>query len=657
MATQQIATLLMPGAFGLFGLGLLIALMFGRRVNEKLQAAILLAACACMFISALCAWPVGYKCGPLPVFLGGMVHISQHADALSLLFLLILSFVGMAVAIFTPSYVHHLQGKYHPGIFWFALLAFVASMAQTLLSVDAINFIVFWEIMSLSSVALVITDYASHRAKHAALIYLAATRISTTFLLAGFIWLFTLSHSWLFADWHSLGPAATVPMFLLFTGFCIKAGSWPFHLWLPYAHTEAPAPVSALMSGVMVKVAVYGIIRLLLVGSDTSPLLAYAAIILGSISSLWGIVFAQVYNDLKRILAYSTVENIGLIILALGLVMWCKTGPVNLVASVALAAALFHCINHSVYKPLLFLSTGAVDVQAHSRTLSRLGGLHKSMPWTAALFFVGAMSICALPPLNGFASKWLIYQGLFQFASGSIGVVERVTGLAIMGVLAMVGALSVAAFTKSFGLCFLGRARTAAAENATEASFGAIAAQALLAFACIGLSLFSTIIVQQIAPAAAGIVPGYVAFQGYAAPPLVIAMLALIASIYLLFLRNQQKVKFFVTWECGYGELPRRTLMSGISFNRSIMDLFGRLVQIQESRQINGMDRRHFPDSITVKVENYSLIERYVYVPMLHIITAASEGLAKLQTASIHVHLFYVFATLIVAIIVGTQKW
>jgi formate hydrogenlyase subunit 3/multisubunit Na+/H+ antiporter MnhD subunit len=655
METHSFCALIIPIAFALLGSGMLVALLSGKRTNDNILSLLLFAACLALGCGAACNWPMGYASSSLPLYMGGVQAFVQRGDVLSLLFLLLLGVVGLAVALFSPAYLKHFKDRIQPGIFWFALFVFIGSMAQVFLSADAITFIVFWELMSLSSVALVVSDYASHKAKNAAHIYLGATRISTTFIFGGFLWMYSLSHSWLFSDWASLGHRPLAPLLLIFLGLCIKAGTWPFHLWLPYAHTEAPAPISALMSGIMVKVAIYAMLRLLLMPATALVPIAYVAIALGAISAFWGILFAQVYPDLKRLLAYSTVENIGLIVISLGLAMLAKAKNLPVVGSIALAACLYHCINHALYKPLLFLSTGAVDSAAHSRDLSRLGGLEKKMPWTAAMFFFGSMAICALPPLNGFNSKWLIYQGLFQFTLGGPSVYDRTIGMILIGVLAMVGALSVACFAKGFGLAFLGRARTSAAEHAEEVPASALLAQGLLVAGCVVLSLGGPWVVHWFAPVALAILPSYNVPVSLPEVQVVIALAVLIPCIYMAALRGAHTIRRFVTWECGYGEISRRALISAASFERSIMTLFGKVVQYRVESEISGRDRRHFPDLINVRAANVSLMERVVYRPVLKAFEAAGNSLIKLQTASIHVHLLYVFATLILFILIGTR--
>lgn len=650
-------TLLVPLAFSLYGLGIVVALIRGNKSNNHALSTCLFLGSFVLFISSVIYWPIGFKGAPLPIYAGAAVQLTQQADCLSLFFLGILSFVAMAVALYSPSYLQHMKDHYQPAIHWIALFCFVASMAQVFLCGDAISFIVFWEIMSLSSVVLVLTDHVSKKARQAALIYLGATRVSTTLIFAGFLWLHSLANSWSFGDFNNLADNAVIPLTIVFIGLSIKAGTWPFHLWLPYAHTEAPAPVSALMSGVMVKVAIYAMIRLVLMSHVNTVSIAYVALILGAVSAFWGILFAQVENDLKRLLAYSTVENVGLIILAIGLVLLGKSNSLPAVAAIALAACLFHILNHGMYKPLLFLSAGAVDWAVHTRNLSRLGGLQRYMPWTAAAFFLGSVAICALPPLNGFASKWLLYQGLFALSTSNTNPIYCPIGIAFIGLLSMIGALSVASFTKGFGLCFLGRPHTTAIERVKEMPIGSRIALSMLMVACVVLSVFAISIPRWLAPVTSGILPVFELNVSYPESQLLIALAVLIPVVYVVLINfGRSNVKSFSTWECGYGRLPKRSSIDSMSFSAALANLFRMVVQLRTVNRIAGKDRRHFPDAIEVEGHQTLVVEKWVYRPILSAFDYVGQGLIRLQTGSIHVHLLYVFATLVVLVVIGTLQ-
>ncbi len=650
--------LFFPVAFGCFASGMLCSILQGRKTSNLFCSSLLFAGCLYLVIPAITCYPQSVEFISGWSF-GGLAPFADRLDPLASMFLLLLGVVGCCTAVFSPGYLQHLKGRFHPGIYWFSLFTFMLAMAQVIMVDNAVTFLVFWELMALSSVALVLTDHMSQPSRNAALIYLGATRISTSFLLTGFVWLHALTGSWRFVDWQASNPNFVGPFIVLFLGLCIKAGVWPFHLWLPYAHPEAPAPVSALMSGIMVKIAIYAMLRFF--GSAAAPLMPVAciAIALGVVSSFWGILFALMERNLKRLLAYSTVENIGLIVLSLGLALLAKAEGLTLVGSIAIAAVLFHCINHAAYKSMLFLAAGSVVAAAHSKDLVQLGGLNKGMKWTSMAFLIGAMSICALPPLNGFASKWLVYQGIFQFVvCDGRNPLTRAVALGAIGLLSMVGALSIASFSKAFGLGFLGRARSRAAELAVEPSPGTVFAQLSLVAPCVVLGLMAPYAVQLLSPIASSIMPGYAATSVFTLPQpqLFVALAVLIPVAYVIALAgNNPRLKRYLTWDCGYGPLSVRNLIGPSSYSRPLGDLFRPILQYKVTSQIKGRDRRHFPELITVEAKTISLIANLIYLPAMRAVDAAGRGLIRLQTGSIHVHLLYVFATLLILVIVGTH--
>lgn len=628
-----------------------VSLVLQRRsLHTVFSACTLLAAIGMLAFAAL-SWfsPVAWH-APQPIEIG-IFPFTFSMDTLSCVFVAMLGVVTLATSLFSPAYLRHLENRINTGIYWSALCLFVLGMFLVLVSADAITFLVFWELMSLSSAALVASDHRQHRVQQAALLYLGATRIATAFLAVGFLWMYHLTHSWAFADWQFVGHEQHIAAFLIFIGFCIKAGVWPFHIWLPKAHPAAPTPVSALMSGVMIKVAIYGMLRLLVFGGLDSVVIACVALVLGVISAFWGVLYALLQHDLKELLAYSSVENIGLILMAIAVALYSKVAGVPLVAGIAIAAALFHAVNHGMFKSLLFLGAGSVDAQAHTRELGQLGGLAKRMPWTMACFVVGSAAICALPPLNGFASKWFIYQALFKQTWMVDSQIVHGVALACIGVLAMVGGLAVAAFTKAVGVCFLGNPRSHSAEHATEASTGIVASQVVLGICCVALGLGAPQALRLLAP----IVPKEsIAAFDVPLPVVAAALLTLYLIIYLSFLRTS-KVRKFITWECGFGNLTPRTQVSGPSFAQPVARIFSPILRYQLSIKIRGRDRRHFPEQIIVQPRMVSWLEQRVYGPAIFVVSALANAVAKLQAGSIHLYLMYVCITLVLLLFVGTK--
>jgi hydrogenase-4 component B len=651
---QSPALLLFGGGFGVWIAGATTALFSGQKADNRFFASIMLLG-SLLFLAGLVVGqnevfsfvvfsPISFVLAPFAL----------KIDALSKLFLGLLGMVSGTVAVYSTGYLNHFRERIHAGIYWSCTLIYLISMAFVLLSSNAIGFMIFWEMMALSSAALVASQYVKQRAQRAALIYLGSTRVSATFLIASFLWYFHKFKTWNFADWHN--SAATVgPALLLLLAIAIKAGIWPFHIWMPYAQSEAPTPIAALMSGAMKKVAVYALIRLLVCNFDDGLIIGYVALFLGTISTLWGILFALIERDLKRLLAFSTVEQMGLIMISIALIFFAKHSGLTLLSELALSAALLTCINHSLFKTLLFLGAGSVEVSTGSRDLSLLGGLGKKMPFTMCCFLIAALAISSLPPLNGFASKWLTYQSVFQFSFKSPQVIDRALGLLTVGVLSFVGALSLACYTKAVGICFLGKPRSEMFSRASERSQDMVAAQMLLAGACIIVGFIVPQILESIRPVLVevlGVAPS--GPSPFALPIWQIALFgALVFGAVHILVYKDSLVSSFVTWDCGYGDLPARAEETGTSFSEPIARIFAPLLQYRISTEIKGKDRRHFPEVIRFETDVKPILEEKLYAPTIAAFAYLSKVLAQLQTGSIHLYLLYFFLTLLVLVGIG----
>lgn len=632
-----------------------------RACNVALSALTCLGGIATALVAISCTQtPIAFQTSQ--PFLLGTFPMSFQVDALSSAFLGLLSLILISIGLFSTGYLNHFQNKLNVAQYWILFSLFVISMCAVVTSADAITFLFFWEIMSLSSAALVACDHTHNAVQKSTFIYLGATRIATAILAGGFLWMYSIFNDWHFSSWSFNTPETYGPAFLILIAFCIKAGIWPFHIWLPYAHPAAPATVSALMSGFMLKIAVYGIIRVLIAGGLNCESLANLAFGLGLISAFWGVLFALVQNDLKRLLAYSSVENVGLILMCLAVCLKARTADLPVIAIMALSAAIFHCINHGIFKTLLFISAGAVDAQAHSRDLRKLGGLAKRMPWTAFCFFVGAFSICSLPPFNGFASKWMLYQSLFRSTWQTASFIERGTAFAGLCVLSAVGGLAIAVFAKAMGVAFLGQSRTKTTEHAEESDRGMIAAQLILGAACVALGVFADKVIPWISRTALIALKtdssklALNAKELFPIPSETVGLLLFSFTLvgYFALLHNSA-VRKFDTWDCGFGPLSPRTQVSSESFAQPLARIFSPILKYQANVEISGQDRRHFPEHVKVETKMVSLLETRVYLPTLATIAAASRYLVKLQAGSIHLYLLYLCLTLIVLLVVGTN--
>lgn len=642
----------------LFWLACCVAVLsFGKRnINHAYPAAALGAGAIAILIASITGWQSAATWdAPYPICLG-VALLSFRFDSLSSIFAALLSVLAISVALFSPGYLQHLDKKMHSGCFWAELFFFVIGMLGVVISANALSFLLFWELFAVSSLLLIATDLASHEARKAAFIYLGATRIATTFLMAGFLWMYAITNTWSFAQWDFADNSTLVPALLILTGLCIKAGIWPFHDWLPHAHPAAPAPVSALMSGVMIKISLYALIRILVLGGLTSPIAGYLMLVMGLVSAFWGVMWALVQHDLKSLLAYHSIENVGLILIGIGVAVISRDLNLPLVASISLAAAIFHCVNHGLFKSLLFLGAGTIDCRAHTRNIERLGGLAHALPWTMLFFSIGSAAICALPPLNGFNSKWLVYQGFFRLACDSGSLWLGGISMVCIAVLGLVSGMALYCFTKAIGITFLGRPRSQAAEHATEGTVGMLLGQALLAICCAGLGCSAPAAVSIIQPVCEQAFTGAANLTGvYNIPMASFALVLLVGTvaIYQLCLSRKGTRKTYVTWECGFNDLNGRMQATATSFAENVAHTFSPLFQYRALSKIEGRDRRHFPDSVELEVSTRPILESRVYTPLVKGVAWLGEHMLLLQAGSIHLYLSYILVTLVALMIIG----
>jgi hydrogenase-4 component B len=457
------------------------------------------------------------------------------------------------------------------------------------------------------------------------------------------------------------GRLRDVVFALFFIGFGVKAGTIPLHVWLPEAHPAAPSSISALMSGVLLKSGIYGIVRVCAFGLGV-PRLSWAVIVvaLGGLSAVLGVLYALMQHDLKRLLAYHSVENIGIIMLGLG------AGMVGLaygrpeLAWIGMAAGLYHVLNHAVFKGLLFLGAGDVVMTTGTRQLEQFGGLLRRMPWTGLFFLLGAMAISGLPPLNGFASEWLTFQ---TFLYGFRGSPEPLVHLLFpigAAVLALTTALAAACFVKAFGITFLALPRSAAAAEAREAPAIMLAPQALLAAMCVGLGLFPGQVLRVLARALAplqglqrqtaavgnglGMASGDGRFDHVV--PLTFAVVLLCGIALAAAWRTASAARRVPTWGCG-GELSAQTEYTATAFSKPLMMIFRAVYRpTRNVESLSGVSP-YFPHEVRYRAQIEPTFERYIYGPLLHVILRVAGGMRVLQAGSLHAYLAYVTALVV----------
>jgi hydrogenase-4 component B len=540
---------------------------------------------------------------------------------------------------------------------------FLCSILLVLGASTAFAFLIAWESMALLSAFLVVGLRPTRAVVSAGNVYLAMTHVATAAILIGFAILAAGSGGQLdFASWRVAAPTLTpvtrdVVLVLVAAGFATKAGAIPFHSWLPRAHPVAPSHVSAVMSGAMIKTGIYGMIRLIIDIMGGGPDgLALLILGVGAASAVLGVLYAFMQHDIKRLLAYHSIENIGIILIGLGSAMLLQAHGATELAALALAAAIFHSINHAAFKSLLFLGAGAVIQATGLHDMNRLGGLGRKMPVTMLAFGVGAAAISGLPPLNGFASEWLTFQGLFGAAgSGAIEPIARFAAAATVGALALTTALAVACFVKATGVTFLGLPRTAASGAAHETTMPARVAMGLLAATCVGLGLAAgevattlltvarqTLHVDGSAVKVAAVTstPGSGATATYAALTLGLLLLGVIAVIAVLS-KSRTQPRRVDTWVCGIAPKPAFQYTAS-SYSKPIRLFFrGILVPDREVR-VEYHPGTAFPSSISYRSEVTLLIEDRLLKPAHQISLRAANYARRIQGGSIQLYVLYI---------------
>jgi len=594
-------------------------------------------------------------------------------DPLSLFFLFVISVISLPSAIYSFGY---LKGEYSSlkiKLAWFLLFIFVSSMVFVVSVNNVLVFLVFWEIMSLVSYFLVVFDTNHEKSIQAGMIYIIMTHIGTAFLIAAFMILYKHANSFDFSVIKSAcqvmsAQTKNIIFLLLLAGFGTKAGIVPLHIWLPYAHPQAPSHISSIMSGVMIKTAIYGIIRFVIFLLGVNSLWWGALVlILAVISCLVGVIYALMEHDIKKLLAYHSVENIGIILLGVGLAMFFTSLNLPYLAVFSLIAGLYHLVNHAIFKGLLFLCAGSVYRATGTRDIEKLGGLIKVMPYTAACFLLGAMAISALPPFNGFVSEWLILQAFFLGALNSAGGLKLFLGICA-AILALTGGLAAACFVKAFGITFLALPRSNYAKNAKEASLSMKAGMVFLSFLIIVFGLGAVKIIKilaQVSGSATGFDISGMSFSFnnltlspavgkdiYLSTPLLALLLIVFGVtgfiIYGLFGRG--KATTYKTWDCGYYNIGARNEYTATAFSKPFRIAFSFfLLPYHKTQKIR--ESFYHVKSFVYETHTTSVFKRYIYQPLLALIFKTAKSMRRIQLGSIHLYLAYIFITILLLIL------
>jgi hydrogenase-4 component B len=593
----------------------------------------------------------------------GLPDLPFHVrlDSLAAFFLMLLGFAVAGISIFCVGYFRHGQGT-APGLLCLQYHVFIAAMVLVLVADDGYLFMVAWETMALSSYFLVIASHRIPEIRSAGFLYLLLAHIGALAILLAFGVMHGAGGDYTFDAMRRSDPPvfwASVTFLLALFGFGAKAGLLPLHAWLPEAHPAAPSPVSALMSGVMLKTAIYGMLRV------TFDLLAHplwwwgvVALVLGLATALFGVMFAAVQTDMKRLLAYSSIENIGIIVAGIGLtIIFHAYGNPHL-AAVALVATLYHCLNHACFKSLLFLGTGSVLHATRERSLGKLGGLIRNMPWVAVLTLVGTLAIAGMPPLNGFVSEWLLLQA-FLFSPGLPNPYLNMLVPLGSAALVLAAALSGYVMVKFYGVIFLGQPREPALANAQDAGLWERAGLAWLAAACVllGLAPFAVIsLLDHVTQPLVGfalatsadrsgwllLAPAGAARASYA--PLVF-LLGIAGAVLVTFvavrLVYHGRVRRAPPWDCGYPAQTPRMQDTAEGFGQPIKQIFEPFFRI----------RRHMPSPFDKEPYYAATTEdrlwHWLYLPVARLNHAAGVWIGRLQHGRIYLYLLYSFATLV----------
>lgn len=658
------------GGLGLGAAGALAGLALPTRVRVPAAAVITLSACVAAFAAGAGvltgAGTITFRSTAVLPLTGVMLSL----DPLGAVFVVTTAVVGAAACCYSVGYAGHgVRGRVATAL----LPLFVTSLLLVPAAASIATFMAAWELMALSSLLLLLTGHRRAGARDAAQWYAVMTHAGAAAILLGFVVIGTHAGGQSFAAMRThaaaLPPAARSLAFVLaLAGFASKAGAVPLHVWLPRAHPEAPGPVSALMSGAMVNLGVYGIIRTgddLLGGGRLWWWLTVAG--LGVASALFGALHAAASSDLKRLLAYSTVDNMGLVLIGVGASGALAVTGQRVPAALIMIAALFHLVNHSAFKGCLFLAAGSVQHAAGTRDLDRLGGLLRRMPATAALFGIAALSICALPPFSGFASEWLLLQGFLRGFAGR-SPATAVALLAGVAALALAGGLTAAAFVKALGIGFLGQPRTAAAAAAGEAARTMVAGTALLAVPCVILGVIPGVVMpllRRAADAALGGTPGPgplaagsglgVAGVGNVIQPALLTG-ALTGGLLLawVFVRSRARagVRRTEAWGCGGEPQTARMEYTATSFAEPLQRVFGDVLRPSRDLDVSHLaESRYFEDAITYRSRIDDAIERGGYRPVIRLVMRWGEVARRAQNGSMHRYLGYGFAALVIVLV------
>ncbi len=576
-------------------------------------------------------------------------------DSVSLFFLMPIFLIPPLTLVYSFHYLENREKRLRTGVNYFFFSILIASMAMVVMSANMITFLLAWELMSISSFFLVMYDYESSENRKAGYLYFIFAQGGAMLLFAAFALVHSHSGSFDFNSFAAIPEQAKLLIFILaFLGFGSKAGIFPLHIWLPKAHPAAPSHVSAIMSGVMIKMGIYGIFRMYLLLDPATPVIGQIVLVTGMVTGILGVVYALAKQDIKQLLAYSSVENIGIILIGLGIGMMGVSGQNQAMAFFGFAGAFLHVFNHSIFKSLLFMGAGSVLHKAKSKNIEELGGLMKRMPVTGRSFLVGSVAISGLPPFSGFIGEFLIYYGAFQGLTGE-KLPFILTVLAIIS-LAVIGGMASACFTKVVGLAFLGEPRTEQADNASESGIAMGAVMSIMALSCLLIGVlpepfvrlaFSGI--QDITAVSSFNSDSFLLIVRHLSKTAMLFIAIFIAvSLFRKILYLKKEIGSGSTWGCGFTQPTVRMQYTGTSYAYEMVEFFKPFVPIKNA--YTGV-KKIFPGKTTWQSEVTDIAEtgyqRYLTTPLLSFITK----LKWIQHGHIQLYIGYIIVAIIVLLL------
>lgn len=606
------------------------------------------------------------------------INLQFAIDPLAAFFITIISTLSLAVSVYSYGYVSAYVGKHNVGVLGAFYNLFILSMLALVSSSSSIMFLFFWETMSLVSYFLVIFEHQSANVRRAGFIYIVMTHIGTAFIAIAFLLIYKATGTFSLAGGlaHSIPPNFKTAVFILITvGFGTKAGIVPLHIWLPKAHPAAPSNVSALMSGVMLKTAIYGFVRIAIDVLGAGPIWwGVLVLIIGTVSALLGVMYALMEHDIKRLLAYHSVENIGIILMGIGVALIFTSYGYYDLAMIALTAGLFHTFNHAVFKGLLFLGAGAVHFSTHTKNIEKMGGLLKRMPWTGFFFLIGSISISAIPPFNGFVSEWFTYQSLLELASRKVGIALTIMGPVFGAALALTGALAAACFVKAFGIQFLALPRSINSEKAKEVPRSMLIGMGFLASLCLIFGVMPFLVIRLLSPVTFSLIGvetipilgGYrwlsmfsslgqgLSLGSTSLSPLIVLLVLLLGILlaYMMIFRNGKRggVRISETWNCGMMLTPKMEY-TATSFSQPIRRIFRTIFQPTKEINKEYVHKPYFTSRVKYTGEIKPIFEDILYRPQFKYFLKLANKVRVLQSGSIQLYLGYMFVALIVLLI------